>query len=81
MSDRYTVTIRMIFALRWAGNVSRFNVALIVQGKVTIQCPYIPVSYIPALLIRNGVRGEGGWGEGGGGGRSEEGGRDDRPSH
>ena len=31
----------MISALRWASDVSHFNVSLIEQGKVTRQCPLI----------------------------------------
>ena len=35
MSNRYTVTTRMISALGWASDVSHFNVSLIMQDKVT----------------------------------------------
>ena len=31
----YTVTTRMISALRWAGDVDRFTVSLIVQGNLS----------------------------------------------
>ena len=33
----------MISALRWASEVSHFNVSLILQGKVTGQCPSITI--------------------------------------
>ena len=33
----------MISALRWASDVSHFNVSSIVQGKVTRQCPSITI--------------------------------------
>ena len=33
ISNRYTVTIRMISAFRWANDVSHFNLSLIVQGQ------------------------------------------------
>ena len=37
---RYTVTIRMTPALRWAAMRAIFSVTLIVRDKVTRQCPH-----------------------------------------
>ena len=38
-TDRYTVTTRTTFALRWAAMRAILNVSLIVRDKVTRQCP------------------------------------------
>ena len=40
MSNRYTVTTRMVyFRIKVGSDVSHLNIPLIVKGKVTRQCP------------------------------------------